>query len=411
MNHMGALSGVRVIDITTVFMGPSATQMLGDLGADVIKVEGPGGDPTRTVGPMGECGLGPLFLGLNRNKRSVILDLKKPEGRDALLRLVKDADVLTYNVRPAAMERLGLSYEDVAAVNPKVIYAGMVGFSQRGRYAAEPAFDDLIQAACAIPYAQAAGTDGVPRYFPLTIADRSVGLYAFGVICAALYSRQQTGSGQRVDIPMFETMVPYVLGDHLYGHTFIPPQGGFGYPRLTSPNRRPYRTRDSYVCCLIYTDRHWKTFLTVVGKGDLFETDPRFRDIRTRTANINDLYQIVSDELQHRTTAEWTESLKEADIPLFPVHTFESLLEDPHLDDIGFFEEFDHPVVGKIRRTAVPSEWSGTPPGDSRAVPVLGQHSEEVLREAGLSQAEIASLMTAGVTAGPREHPTPVAEP
>ena len=410
MNYSGALSGVRVIDITTVFMGPSATQMLGDLGADVIKIEGPGGDPTRMVGPRGDVGLGPLFLGLNRNKRSVVLDLKLAEGRDTLLRLVKDADVLTYNVRPAAMARLGLAYEDVAAVNPQIIYAGMVGFSQRGRYAAEPAFDDLIQSACAIPHAQAAATDGVPRYLPLTIADRSVGLYAFGVICAALYARQQSGRGQRVDIPMFETMVPYVLGDHLYGHTFIPPQGGFGYPRLTSRNRRPYKTRDGFVCCLVYTDRQWRSFLLAIDKVDLIDTDPRFRDIRTRTAHIDELYQLVADELQQRTTAEWTDLLKKADIPLFPVHTFESLLQDPHLSDIGFFEEIEHPVVGRIRQPAVPSEWSGTVPGALRPVPVLGQHSEEVLREAGLSEEEISTLMSSGATAGPGGVPAAATE-
>ena len=389
--------------MTTVFMGPSATQMLGDLGADVIKVEAPGGDPTRTVGPMGDVGVGPLFLGLNRNKRSVVLDLKQDEGRLALLRLVAGADVLAYNVRPAGMERLGLGYEDVAAVNPNIVYAGMVGFSQRGRYAAEPAFDDLIQSACGLPHAQAAGTDGVPRYLPITIADRSVGLYAFGVICAALYAREQTGRGQRVDIPMFETMVPYVLGDHLYGHTFIPPKGGFGYPRITSPNRRPYRTRDGFVCCLVYTDRQWQTFLEVVGKGDWFEADPRFRDIRARTANIDELYQLVADELQHRTTAEWTALLKDADIPLFPVHTFDSLLQDPHLGDIGFFEEVEHPVAGRIRQTAVPSEWSDTVPGLPRPVPMLGQHSLQVLREAGLSEADIATLLACGATADARE--------
>jgi crotonobetainyl-CoA:carnitine CoA-transferase CaiB-like acyl-CoA transferase len=301
------------------------------------------------------------------------------------------------------MERLGLGYEAVATANPRIVYAGMVGFSQRGRYAAEPAFDDLIQSACGLPHAQATVTDGVPRYLPITIADRSVGIYAFGVICAALFARQQTGRGQRVDIPMFETMVPYVLGDHLYGHTFIPPKGGFGYPRIMSPNRRPYRTKDGFVCCLVYTDRQWQTFLQAVGKGDWFETDPRFRDIRVRTAKIDELYQLVSDELQHRTTAEWCELLKGADIPLFPVHTFDSLLADPHLDDIGFFEEVEHPVAGRIRQTAVPSEWSDTVPGVSRPVPVLGQHSAEVLREAGLSDGDIAALVAARATAHQKE--------
>ena len=188
--------------------------------------------------------MGPLYLGLNRNKRSVVLDLKQAAGREALLRLAETADVLTYNVRPAAMQRLRLAYEDLAAVNPRLIYVGMFGFSQRGRYAPQAAFDDLIQAACALPQAVALGSGDIPRYLPITIADRSVGLYAFGVICAALYARERTGQGQRVDVPMFETMLPSILGDHLYGQTFVPAQGDFGYPRLLSAERRPYQTRD-----------------------------------------------------------------------------------------------------------------------------------------------------------------------
>lgn len=396
--HTGPLAGVRVIDVTTVFMGPSATQMLGDLGADVIKVEAPGGDAIRSVGPRGREGMGPLFIGLNRNKRSIVLDLKTEAGVEALLRLAADADVLAYNVRPAAMKRLGLGYERLAAINPRLIYAGMFGFSQRGRNAAMAAFDDLIQSACALPAAMAPGNGGVPRYLPITIADRSVGLYAFGVIAAALYARTQTGRGQSVEIPMFETMVPYVLGDHLYGHTFIPAQGDFGYPRIMSPNRRPYRTADGYVCCLVYTDRHWITFLKAVGKSHLLETDPRFRDIGTRTAHIDELYQFVADELQHKTTAEWRKLLAEADIPVFPMHTFESLLQDEHLADIGFFRETDHPAVGRIREMAVPSEWSDTPPANDRPVPVLGQHTDEVLREAGYDDAGIAALKRRGAT-------------
>jgi len=396
--HTGPLSGVRVIDVTTVLMGPSATQMLGDLGADVIKIEAPGGDSMRSLGPHGREGMGPLFLGVNRNKRSLVLDLKTEAGVEVLLRLAAKADVLAYNVRPAAMKRLGLGYERVSAINPRLIYAGMFGFSQRGRNAAMAAFDDLIQSACALPTAMAPGSGGVPRYLPITIADRSVGLYAFGVIAAALYARTQTGRGQSVEIPMFETMVPYVLGDHLYGHTFIPAQGDFGYPRIMSPNRRPYRTADGYVCCLVYTDRHWATFLKAVGKPHLLETDPRFRDIGTRTAHIDELYQFVADELQHRTTDEWRTLLAEADIPVFRMHTFESLLQDEHLADIGFFRETEHPAVGRIREMAVPSEWSGTPPANARPVPVLGQHTDEVLREAGYSDEEIAALKRRGAT-------------
>lgn len=397
----GPLAGVRVIDMCSVMMGPYATQMLGDLGADVIKVESPEGDSTRKIGPMGEQKLGPLFLGLNRNKRSIVLDLKKAEGRAALLKLAKSADVLAYNVRPAAMQRLGLGYEALAAVNPRLIYAGMFGFSQRGRYAPKPAFDDLIQAASALPLAVANTTGGIPRYVPFNVADRSVGLYAFGIIASALYARERTGLGQRVDVPMFETMVPHVMGDHLFGQTFVPAQGGFGYPRLMSQERRPYATSDGFVCCLIYHDRHWRAFLKVIGKPDLFDTDPRFATITTRTEHITELYGMVSDEMSKRSTAEWAELLKDADIPVFPMHTFESLLEDEHLGDIGFFGETDHPVAGRIRTMAVPSEWFGTPPSNMTHAPELGQHSAEVLAEAGYSKSEIDELLKAGVTAAP----------
>jgi crotonobetainyl-CoA:carnitine CoA-transferase CaiB-like acyl-CoA transferase len=389
----GPLSGIKVLDLTTVFMGPFATQMLGDLGADVIKVEAPGGDSTRTLGPNGEHGLGPLFLGLNRNKRSIVIDLKSAAGAELLLELTKSADVLASNIRPAAMARLGFGYARLAELNPQLIYASMVGFSQKGPYGPKAAYDDMMQAATGLAAVIGQQAEGEPRYVPLTIADRSVGLYAFGVIAAALYGRTRTGKGQCVEIPMFETMVPYVLGDHLYGHTFVPNQGEFGYPRLMARNRRPYKTKDGYVCCLIYTDRQWKIFLEAVGKGVLLKTDPRFADIRNRTAHIDELYQLVSKELERRTTREWLELLPENEIPIFPMHTPESLLEDEHLAATGFFTEVEHPIVGRIRETAVPSEWSGTVPRNRTPAAALGEHTLDVLREAGLGEQRINRLV------------------
>lgn len=396
----GPLAGVRVVDITAVLMGPSATQMLADLGADVVKIEPPAGDATRKIGPGGDDKMGPIYLGLNRNKRSLVLDLKHPQGRKILLKLAAEADVLTYNVRPQAMARLGLTYEDLSAINPRLVYVGMFGFSQRGRYAPSPAFDDLIQAATAMPSAMAASVDGTPRYVPMNLVDRSVGLYAFGVISAALYSRERTGRGQRVDIPMFETMVPYVLGDHLYGNKFIPSQGEFGYPRLLSPARRPFRTKDAFVCCVIYQDHHWKAFLEILGMAEMYSADPRLATITTRTNHADELNAFVETHLAEKTTAEWRELLKVADIPVFPVHTFESLLEDEHLRDIGFFRDETVPLVGTIRETAVPSEWHGTPPTSYRPPPALGQHSAEVLAELGYGDEEVARLMALGVTSG-----------
>lgn len=400
---MGPLAGVRVVDITAVMMGPWATQMLADLGADVIKVESPRGDSTRRTGPAGEQLLGPLFLGLNRNKRSIVLNLKEPEGIEALLRLAEGADVLSYNVRPAAMKRLGLTYERLSQVNPRLIYVGMFGFSQRGRYAAEPAFDDLIQSAMGLPNVVAAHTGQEPRYVPFNLADRSVGLYAFGVIASALYARTQTGKGQRIDVPMFETMVPAILGDHSYGKRFDPPRGEPGYPRLLSRARKPFRTRDAYVCCLIYHEHHWKAFLEVIGKSEMMTSDPRLATIASRMANIDSLNEFVAGELAQKSTAEWQALLRAADIPVFPVHTFDSLLDDEHLRDIGFFRTEQHPTLGRVMETAVPSEWHGTPPDGYTPAPTLGQHSTELLKEVGFSDTQVASMMARGISAGPVE--------
>lgn len=391
----GPLAGVRVIDLTAVLMGPSATQLLADLGADVVKVETPGGDSTRRIGPGSEDGMGPIYLGANRNKRSVVLDLKSSEGHAAFIKLIADADVLTCNVRPAGMARLGLTYEDVAAVNPRIVYVSMIGFSQRGPYARSPAFDDLIQAAVGVPHAMALASDGTARYVPMNVMDRSVGLYAFGVVSAALYARERTGQGQHIDVPMFETMVPYILGDHFYGQKFVPAKGEFGYPRILARSRQLHRTRDGFVSCTIYHDHHWKAFLDVIGHPEWMHTDPRLQSIATRIAHADELEGLVRTELAKRTTQEWTELLAKADIPVFPAHTFESLLEDRHLKAIGFFREEHHPAAGTIRETAVPSEWSGTPPEGYRPPPTLGQHTVEVLSEAGCTEQEIEAVLAA----------------
>ncbi|QBY55394.1 CaiB/BaiF CoA transferase family protein [Cupriavidus oxalaticus] len=394
----GPLHGVRVLDLTSVLMGPYATQILGDYGADVIKVEPPTGDNVRNIGPSRHAGMAGVFLHANRNKRSVVLDLKQPAGRDALLRLAADVDVLIYNVRPQAMARLGLDYETVRAVNPAILYVGVYGYGQRGPYAARPAYDDLIQGAVGIPtLATLAGSD-VPRYAPSAMADRIVGISAVGAVAAALFHRERTGEGQSIEIPMFETMAQFVLGDHMYGHTFDPPQGPAGYARLLNEYRRPYRTLDGYLCVMVYNDKQWRTFFELIGQPEVMESDPRFNSIASRTENIRDLYRMLAEVIATRTTAQWQALLEAADIPVMPLHTIESLMDDPHLRAVGFLDTVEHPSEGRMRSMAVPSSWSATQPGIARHAPRLGQHSAEVLREAGYSNSQIEALCAQGVT-------------
>lgn len=256
----GPLAGVRILDLTTVVMGPYATQILADLGADVVKVEPPEGDVMRYNAPMRSKGMGHIFMNANRNKRSAVLDLKKDGGREACLAIAKGADVLVYNIRPQAMARLRLSYEEVRAVSPRIIYVGAFGYSQRGPYAAKAAYDDLIQGAVGLPWlAKEAGAES-PRYVPATLADRSVGLHIVNAVCAALYHREKSGKGQRVDVPMFESLLQTVMGEHMGGYTYLPQTGQPGYARMLAKERRPYETMDGYVCVLVYNDKQWRAF-------------------------------------------------------------------------------------------------------------------------------------------------------
>jgi formyl-CoA transferase len=393
---MGPLQGVKVIDMTSVLMGPYATQTLGDYGADVIKVEPPDGDITRQIGPARHANMGPVFLNANRSKRSISLDLKKPAGRDALLRLAATADVLAYNVRPQAMARLKLDYESVAAVNPRIVYAGLFGFGQDGPYAAKPAYDDLLQGSSGLSHLIARAGDGTPRYVPTALADRVVGLSAVGAILASLLHRDRTGQGQRVDIPMFETMVGFVMGDHLGGLTFEPPLDQGGYARHMSPDRRPYQTSDGYISVIIYNDKQWNSFFDVTGRDDLRD-DPMFATFAGRLANIDKVYGEVGRILVTRSTAEWMKLLVDGDIPVMPVHDLVSILDDPHLVDTNFFPITEHPTEGAIRSMRVATAWSKTPAAPSRLAPGLGEQSREILGEAGFNADEITQLVNDGV--------------
>ncbi len=391
----GPLDGVRVLDLTTVVMGPYATQILADFGADVVKVEPPEGDIMRYAWPFRSKGMGHIFLNTNRNKRGIVLDLKKPAAREACLALAKNADVLVYNIRPQAMARLKLGYDDVRAVNPRIIYVGAFGYSQSGPYAAKAAYDDLIQGAAGLPWLSRESGAESPRFVPATMADRSVGLHVVNAVCAALYAREKTGKGQRVDVPMFESLLQTVLGEHMGGFTFEPQLGEGGYTRMLSKHRRPYETQDGYVCVLIYNDKHWKAFFEMIGRQDML-ADARFASPEGRSRNYDAVYGFVAGEVTKRTTAQWLEAFERADIPVQRMNSLQDILRDPHLNAIGYFREIEHPTEGKLLSMKVPSEWSETQPEVRRHAPRLGEHTREVLREAGYTEAQIDDLAKSG---------------
>jgi crotonobetainyl-CoA:carnitine CoA-transferase CaiB-like acyl-CoA transferase len=391
----GPLDGVRVLDLTTVVMGPYATQILADFGADVVKVEPPEGDIMRHVWPFRSKGMGHIFLNANRNKRGIVLDLKKPEARAACLALAAKSDVLVYNIRPQAMARLKLGYEDVKAVNPKLIYVGAFGYSQNGPYAAKAAYDDLIQGACGLPWLLRESGAESPRFVPATMADRSVGLHVVNAVCAALYARERTGKGQRVDVPMFESLLQTVLGEHMGGYTFEPQLGEGGYTRMLSKHRRPYETSDGYVCVLIYNDKHWKAFFEMIGRQDML-ADERFASPTGRSQNYDAVYGFVAAEMARQTTAHWLEAFERADIPVQRMNSLEDILRDPHLGAIGYFREIEHPSEGKLLSMKVPSEWSETKPELRRPAPRHGEHTREVLKEAGFTDPQIDAMAESG---------------
>jgi len=388
---MGPLAGMTILDLTTVLMGPYATQILADMGADVIKVESPEGDIVRQLGPGRTPGMGGMFLNANRGKRSIVIDLKNPAGRDALLRLAAKANAIVYNVRPQAMARLGLGYEALAAANPAIVYVGLFGYGQSGPYAAKPAYDDLIQGASGVATLLAAAGDGTPRYVPITMADRVVGLMAVNAIMGGLMHQLRSGTGQRIDVPMFESMAEFVLIDHLGGLTYDPPLDHGGYSRLLSRHRRPYRTRDGYICALIYNDKQWRSFADSIGQPGMLD-DPRFASHAARHQHIDAIYEEVGRIFLGRSTAEWHELLERADIPVMPMHTLQSILDDPHLQAVGFFKTIEHPVEGRIRQMQVPSHWSASQPQPGGPAPTLGEHGRAILSEAGFTVEEIDSL-------------------
>jgi crotonobetainyl-CoA:carnitine CoA-transferase CaiB-like acyl-CoA transferase len=390
----GPLAGVRILDCSTVVLGPWAAQMLGDLGADVIKVEPPEGDTTRQLGPARHPGMTAFYLACNRNKRSLVLDLKQPAARDALFRLATSADAVLHNLRPRPAARLGLEYAAFKAVNPSIVYVATYGFRAAGPYGDKPAYDDVIQAASGLASLQAS-LFGEPKYVPTIVADKTGSMTVVQAVLAALFHRLRTGEGQAVEVPMFESLAAFTMVEHLYGATFVPPIDTPGYKRILNRWRRPFASRDGFLAVLPYTDANWRDFFRIAGRDDL-AADERFRTFATRLAHIEILYEALGQIVATRTTAEWLKDLDAANIPAVAVNTLESLLRDPHLEATGFWQLVEHPTEGTLRMPGIPVSYGASPGSIRRLPPRLGEHSVEILREAGLDDAAIQDLLASG---------------
>jgi crotonobetainyl-CoA:carnitine CoA-transferase CaiB-like acyl-CoA transferase len=376
----GALDGVRIVDLTSVGMGPMATQLLADMGADVVKIEGAEGDVFRHVTPQRHHGMGHPHLNLNRNKRSVVLDLKTQGGMANLLALIASADVFISNMRAPAMRRLGLDAETLTKKYPKLIYCGCYGYSEKGPYAGRAAVDDTIQAACGLAWLQGDAGNEPPRYVKSVVADKVLALYVAQAVTAALFARERTGKGQAVEVPMFECMVSFLAVEHLAGKTFVPPEGPTGYSRLLNPFRRPFQTTDGYIGVVPYTDGQWRRFFEIIGAPELAR-DERYRTQQARSRHFGQLYEIIDVALKQKSTTEWFALLKDADIPFAPVNALDALLDDPHLAAIGFWRKLEHPTEGALIQAGLPISFSLTPMEVRRHAPGIGEHTEEVLVE------------------------------
>jgi crotonobetainyl-CoA:carnitine CoA-transferase CaiB-like acyl-CoA transferase len=376
------LNGVRVLDLSTVVLGPYASQILADYGADVIKIETPEGDSTRNTGPTTEPGMGAIFLGVNRGKRSVMLDLKTAPAREVLLKMVDTADVLMHSIRPQKLAAIGLDPQTLRRRNPRLVYVGLHGFAEDGPYGGMPAYDDIIQglSGCAALMERQTGT---PQYFPTIAADKTCGLMAAHAILAALFKRERSGEGAYVEVPMLESMVAFNLVEHFYGQHFEPALAAPGYPRVLNQWRRPYRTMDGFICAMPYTDAHWQRFFVEAGRPEC-AAEARFANIAARTRHIETLYEIAAGIIATRSTGDWLTTFGRLEIPASEMRRLEDLPQDEHLRQTGFFETIDDPRMGRLAFPGVPVKFDKERP-PVRMAPRLGEHTAQVLAEIGLA--------------------------
>ena len=386
----GALKGIKILDLTSVGFGPYACQILGDDGAEIIKIESPDGDITRGIAPFRNNGMGHFFLNANRNKRSLVLDLKKPEAKKIFFKLAETADVLITSIRPAAMDRLGLGFKACQKVNDKLIYVALVGFGQSGPYAKRPAYDDIIQGVSGMASMQG-GRNGDPTFVNASICDKICSQVAAHATLAALYSRTNSETGQLVEVPMFESMVGFNLVEHQAGMTFNPALGSTGYERSMAEHRKPYATLDGFVCALPYTTKHWQTFFSIMKRNEMIN-DLRVTDPKLRSEKIGELYELVSELVKTWKTEDLLDALNTGDIPHGEATALDDLANDPHLEKVGYFQTWDHPSEGKIKLTAPPVKFSKTPATIDRLPPSLGEHNSEILKEIGFDDEEISAL-------------------
>ncbi len=389
----GPLSGVKVVDLTTVVVGPICTRTLADYGADVIKVEAPGGDLLRTMAEGSRNpGMSGKFINFNRNKRSIGLDIKKPEGLAALLRLIERTDVFVSNVRPEGLARAGLDYASLSRSNPRLIHCSILAFGRGGRYFNRPAYDPVIQSLSGVAGTIARAT-GEPRFVPMVMSDHVSGLIAAQAIGFALFRREKTGKGEAIDVPMLENMASFVASEHLGAATFDPPVGPTGDGRLLSPNYRPVPTKDGYVTVRPNTNAQAFAFFDAIGRPEL-KADPRFDSAASRTRNAKAYFEVQATSLGGKTTDEWVELFDKLDVPAARYNSIDDLMTDPHLKDVGFFREEDHPSEGKIRRSKLANVFSGGAREKESHAPLYGEHSREILGELGYSAAEIDKMIT-----------------